>query len=155
MLPHAAFLLRSGRRSRRSSETSGHLPKGVLVSPVILFGVISVNLALIAYTVGVIAAHRGRRATAFVLGVFALGVVFDLLATGCMMAGSHKPWFTPHGIVGYLALAVMLVAVARLWGLRRQGPDAPVPAGLHVFLRVAYVAWLVAYAIGATLAARR
>jgi hypothetical protein len=125
------------------------------VSPVILFGVISVNLALIAYTVGVIAAHRGHRATAFVLGVFALGVVVDRLATGCMMAGSHKPWFTPHGIVGFLALAVMIVAVARLWSLRAKGPDAEIPAGLRGFLRVAYVIWLIAYAIGATLAANR
>lgn len=125
------------------------------MSPVILFGVITVNLALIAYTVGVIAAHRGHRASAFVLGVFALGVVFDLVATGCMMAGSHKPWFTPHGIVGYLALAVMVVAVARLWSLRAKGPDAEIPAGLRGFMRIAYIAWLVAYAIGAALAANR
>lgn len=125
------------------------------MSPVILFGVITVNLALVAYTVGVIAEHRRRRASAIVLGVFALAVCLDLVATGCMMAGSHKPWFTPHGIVGYLALAVMIVAVARLWSLRRKGPDAEIPRGLHVFLRVAYVAWLVAYAIGATLATRR
>ena len=125
------------------------------MSPVILFGVVTVNLALVAYTMGVIAEHRSRRASGFVLGVFTMAVLFDLVATGCMMAGSHKPWFTPHGIVGYLALGVMVVAVARLWGLRRQGPDAGIPRGPHVFLRVAYVAWLVAYAIGATLAAKR
>jgi hypothetical protein len=125
------------------------------VSPVILWGIVAVNVALIAYTVGIVAEHRRRRASAFVLGVFAVAVVFDLVATGCMMAGSHKPWFTPHGIVGYLALAVMIVAVARLWGLRARGPDAEVPRGLHVFLRIAYVAWLIAYAIGATLAAKR
>ena len=125
------------------------------MSPVILFGIIAVNLALIAYTVGIIAAGRRRRASAFVLGTFALAVFFDLIATGCMMAGSHKPWFTPHGIVGYLALAVMGVAVAWLWSLRRRGPDAEIPRGLHAFLRVAYVVWLIAYVIGAMLAAKR
>jgi uncharacterized repeat protein (TIGR03987 family) len=125
------------------------------VSPVILCGVITVNLALVAYTIGVVAEHRHRRASAFVLGVFALAVFFDLLATGCMMAGSHEPWFTSHGIVGYLALAVMVVAVAWLWSLRQRGPEAEIPRGPHVFLRVAYVAWLIAYAIGATLATRR
>ncbi len=125
------------------------------MSPVILFGVVAINLALVAYTVGLMAAHRRRRASALVLGAFTLAVVFDLVATGCMIAGSHKSWFTPHGIVGYLALSVMVVAVARLWALRRPGPEAEIPAGLQVFLRVAYVVWLIAFGIGVTLAARR
>ena len=129
--------------------------KGDGLSPVILFGVVAINLALIAYTVGTIAAHRRRRATAFVLGVFALAVAFDVVATGCMVAGSHKSWLTPHGVVGYLALLVMVVAVVRLWALRRQGRDAEIPAGLRTFLRVAYVVWLIAYGIGVALAAMR
>ena len=125
------------------------------MSPVILFGIVAVNLALIGYTVGIVAAHRRPRASAFVLGVFAVAVLFDLAATGCMMAGSRKPWFTLHGSVGFLALGVMLVAVAWLWSLKRSGPDAEIPPGLGVFLRIAYVAWLLAYGIGAVLAGRR
>ena len=125
------------------------------MSPVILFGVVAINLALVAYTVGIIAAHRRRRASALVLGAFALAVAFDLVATGCMVAGSHRPWFTPHGIVGYLALLVMVVAVARLWGLRRQGSDPAIPEKLGLFLRIAYVTWLIAYGIGVALAAMR
>ena len=72
-----------------------------------------------------------------------------------MVAGSHRPWFTPHGIVGYLALLVMVVAVARLWGLRRQGSDPAIPEKLGLFLRIAYVTWLIAYGIGVALAAMR
>jgi len=125
------------------------------LSPVILFGVVAINLALVAYTVGIIAAHRRRRASALVLGAFALAVAFDLVATGCMVAGSHRPWFTPHGIVGYLALLVMVVAVARLWGLRGQGSDPAIPEKLGLFLRIAYVTWLIAYGIGVALAAMR
>lgn len=125
------------------------------MSPVILFGVVAINLALVAYTVGIIAAHRRRRASALVLGAFALAVAFDLVATGCMVAGSHRPWFTPHGIVGYLALLVMVVAVARLWGLRGQGSDPAIPEKLGLFLRIAYVTWLIAYGIGVALAAMR
>ena len=125
------------------------------MSPVILFGVVAINLALVAYTVSIIAAHRRGRASAFVLGVFTLAVAFDLVATGCMVAGSHRPWFTPHGIVGYLALVVMVVAAWRLWSLRRQGPDAEIPVGLRAFLRFAYIAWLIAYSIGVALAMMR
>ena len=125
------------------------------MNPVILSGIVAVNVALVAYTAGIVAEHRRRRATAFVLGAFAVAVLFDLAATGCMMAGSRRPWFTLHGAVGWVALAVMLVAVARLWNLRRSGPDAEIRAGSHAFLRAAYVLWLIAYGIGATLAGRR
>lgn len=125
------------------------------MSPIILVGVVAINVALLAYTAGMIGAHRGRRVSAFVLGAFSLAVAFDVVATGCMVAGSHRPWFTPHGIMGYLALAVMVVAVARLWGLRRQGRDAEISGGGLAFLRLAYVCWVIAYAIGVALAAMR
>lgn len=125
------------------------------MSPVILFGVVAINLALVAYTVGIIAAHRRRRATALVLGGFAAAVVLDVVATGCMVAGSSKSWFTAHGVVGYTALLVMIVAVGRLWTLSRSGRDVEIPAGLYGFLRGAYVLWLLAYGIGVALAAAR
>ena len=125
------------------------------MNPVILFGVVAINLALIGYTVGIIAAHRRRRTTALVLGAFAAAVVLDVVATGCMVAGSSKSWFTAHGLVGYTALMVMIVAAGRLWALSRSGPDAEIPAGLHAFLRGAYVLWLIAYAVGVALAASR
>jgi hypothetical protein len=125
------------------------------LSPVILFGVVSINLALIAYTVGMVGVHRSRRATAFVLGAFAAAVAFDVIATGCMVAGSHRPWYSLHGVVGYLALLVMVVAVSRLWGLRRQGRDAEIPERGRLFLRVAYAVWLIAYSIGVALAMAR
>ncbi len=125
------------------------------MSPVILFGVVAINLALVAYTAGIIAAHRRRRASRFVLGAFAVAVGLDVVATGCMVAGSSKSWFTPHGVVGYLALLVMVVAVARLWALSRGGSDAEIPAGQYGFLRAAYALWLIAYAIGVALAGMR
>ena len=99
--------------------------------------------------------HRRGRASAFVLSAFTLAVVFDVIATGCMVAGSHRPWYSPHGLVGYLALVVMIVVVGRLWGLRREGRDGEIPAGLRAFLRFAYVTWLIAFAIGVALAVMR
>lgn len=125
------------------------------MSPAILFGVVAINLALVAYTVGMVAAHRHRRVTTRVLGAFAVGVALDVVATGCMVAGSSKSWFSPHGVVGYLALLVMVVAASRLWALSRKGPEAEIPRGLYGFLRGAYVLWLVAYAIGVALARSR
>ncbi len=125
------------------------------MSPVILFGVVAINLALVAYTIGIIAIARRRTVSAFVLRVFTLAVALDVVATGCMVAGSDKPWFTPHGVVGYLALLVMVVAVTRLWRFSRRGPDAEIPAGLRVFLWIAYVVWFLAYYIGMFLPSQR
>lgn len=122
------------------------------MSPVILFGVVSINLALIAYTVGMIVLYRRPRLSALLLGAFVVAVTFDVIATGCMVAGSHRPWFSPHGVVGYLALIVMVVAVSRLWALRGAGQDASIPDGLRTFLRIAYGVWLIAYGIGVALA---
>lgn len=125
------------------------------MSPVIRFGIVFINLALLAYTAGMFGVHRRGRASAFVLSAFTLAVVFDVIATGCMVAGSHRPWYSPHGLVGYLALVVMIVVVGRLWGLRREGRDGEIPAGLRAFLRFAYVTWLIAFAIGVALAMMR
>ena len=125
------------------------------MNPVILFGVVTVNAALVAYTIGFAAEQRRARVTSLVLGSFTVALLFDLVATTCMTLGSRKPWYTLHGIVGFTALAAMLVAVPLLWRAGRRGPEAPVSAGLHLFLRVAYAAWVVAYFAGAMLAGRR
>jgi hypothetical protein len=125
------------------------------LNPVILVGVVAINLALVAYTIAMVAARKRRRASRFVLGGFTAAVALDVIATGCMVAGSTKSWFTLHGLVGYVALLLMLAVLARLWALRRTGPDALIPPGLYAFLRGAYVLWLIAYAIGVALAASR
>lgn len=120
-----------------------------------MVGVIAINLALVAYTVGIIAAQRGGRATTLVLRAFSFAAAADVFATACMIAGSQGRWLTLHGALGYTALAVMIVVVARLWRLRRQGPDAPIPSGMRVALRLAYAGWIVAYSLGVAMAARR
>lgn len=125
------------------------------MSPIILFGVIAINLALIAYTVGIVAAHRQGRVTALVLRTFSVAAACDVVATACMIAGSQGAWFTLHGAVGYMALAVMILVVARLWRLRRQGPDALIPSSQITALRLAYGVWVIAYVFGVMLASRR
>ena len=125
------------------------------MSPALLTGIVTVNLALVLYTAGFVAEQRRRRATPLALASLTLAAGLDVVATACMMIGSHEPWFTPHGLIGYSALAAMIVAVALVWRCRGRGPDAAVPAGLHVFLRVGYVWWVIAYLAGAAMVMRR
>ena len=125
------------------------------MNPVILVGAVTVTMALVLYSIGVMGEQRSRRAGAAMLGVLTVAVGLDLVATACMMIGSRKPWFTPHGLVGYSALIAMVVAVAWLWRARGAGPEGEVPAGLHRFLRLAYLWWVVAYLFGLSSSMRR
>ena len=77
-----------------------------LMNSIILAGVITVQLALIFYTIFIINEHKKRKPVNIVLYSLTLAVMFDLIATGAMMAGTDKTYFTLHGIIGYSALAI-------------------------------------------------
>lgn len=123
------------------------------MNPILMAGVVIVQLALLSYTVGVILEQRGRRVTPVVLVFLTAGVVLDITATACMMFGTTKSLWTLHGILGYSALAAMLVDTVRIWRHRLRAGEAEVPKGLHLFSRYAYLWWVVAYITGAALVA--
>jgi hypothetical protein len=124
------------------------------MSPITIFGVTVVNLALIAYGVGVVSEQRNRRVTARTLFWLRLGVVLDIVATSAMILGSSNGPFTAHGFVGYSALAVMMSETGLAWRHRSQRGDAYVPDWFHAYSRFAYGWWIVAYFTGAWLVMR-
>jgi hypothetical protein len=63
--------------------------------------------------------------------------------------GSIAP--TLHGWLGYSALTLMALDVALLWRHWRASGDAPVPRGRHLYARLAYAYWVIAYFAGAAL----
>lgn len=121
------------------------------MSSTIISGVIIVNLALLAYTVGIIAEQRTRRVSRLVVGFLSVGVVCDVVATGFMIAGSSTGPFTLHGLLGFSALAAMIVETSLAWRHRVKAGDASVPTALHTYSRIAYSWWVVAYVTGAIL----
>ena len=118
------------------------------MNPILRTAVVVVQLALISYTVGVILEQRRRRVGPAVRRWLTTGVGFDVIATACMILGARRPLITPHGLLGYSALAAMLVDTIRLRRHARRHGDAEVPRGLHLFSRFAYLWWLVAYVTG-------
>lgn len=128
--------------------------KGQRVSPVTIFAVSVVNLALIAYGVGVVTEQRTHKVTRRALFWLRLGVVLDVVATTAMIIGSSSGPFTAHGWVGYSALTVMVVETALAWRHRRAHGDDDVPAWLHLYSRFAYGWWVLAYFTGAWLVMR-
>jgi uncharacterized repeat protein (TIGR03987 family) len=121
------------------------------VDPLRLSAVVTVTLALALYTVANLKERRSRRADAGVLGFFSVALFFDVTATILMILASRGQGISMHGVLGYSALAFMLVDVSLLWRHRRRQGDAPVPKGLHLYSLVSYLYWVVAYFAGAAL----
>lgn len=121
------------------------------MSPVLVTGTIVVNLALIAYSIGIFTEQRRRRISRLVVRSLTAGVVLDLVATGCMIVGSSRGPFTAHGLLGFSSLAAMLVETSLAWRHRLKHGEAVVPVWLHRYSRLAYGWWVVAYITGALL----
>jgi hypothetical protein len=126
------------------------------MNPLSRTGATIVVLALASYTVAVIPEQRRRRVTPRVLLFLTLGVLLDVTATAFMILGSSKGAFTLHGALGYSSLAAMIIDTALMWRLARRAPlNSPVPRGLHLYTRIAYLWWVAAFITGGLLVATR
>lgn len=122
---------------------------------VVLVGIVVVVLALAAYTAGIVALLRSRRATARAVGYLSAGVALDLVSTGCMVAAAEGPLLTPHGIVGFSALGGMIVLTVLAWRLRLGRGEEDLPVWVRALARLAYAWWVVAFFTGAGMAMSR
>ncbi len=122
------------------------------MDPLLIAGIVTIFLALFAYSAGVVAIVRRRLITRRTATFLALGLALDATATGCMVALSSGP-LTLHGWVGILALAIMAALVVFAWRHHHDHHDGEVPAWLHGYAWVAYVLWLAAFVMGVVLGA--
>jgi len=121
------------------------------MDPVRMAAVLTVTIALTLYTVGTVKQQRSRRSTPGVRGWLTTGVAFDVTATALMIVASKSLTPTLHGLLGYSALAFMLTDTILMWRHARAQGQAEVSKGLHVYSRVAYGYWVVAYFTGAAM----
>ncbi len=121
------------------------------MNPIVLTGVVLITLALVVYTVAVILEQRSRRISAVTVALFAVGVVADLVATGCMAAVATRGLVNLHGLLGVSALLAMALAAVFAWRHRARSGDEAVPRWLHLYLRFVYLAWVAAYFVGASM----
>ena len=122
------------------------------MTPLLRAGVSIVVLALAGYTVGVVSEQRARRVTGRAMAFLVAGVLLDITATACMILGSGKV-LTLHGVLGYSALAGMLVETVLAARHRLRAGDGEVPRTLHLYTRAAYAWWVVAFVSGGLLVA--
>ena len=122
------------------------------MKPVLIAGTTIVNLALIFYTIFIIQKFKHNRATGKVLFYLTTGIVFDIIATVCMIIGSENSPFSPHGLLGYSSLGAMLTDGILIWTFKnRHSPEAIFPKSLSVYSTIAYAWWVLAYITGAIL----
>jgi len=125
------------------------------LTPLRLAAVTTVTVALALYTAGAVSEQRSHRAGGVVRLFLTLGVVFDVTATVLMIIASGAEGITVHGVLGYSALALMLSDTLLLWRHWARHRAEPVGRGLHLYSRVAYLYWVVAYFTGAALVMAR
>jgi hypothetical protein len=113
--------------------------------------VTTVTAALGLYTAGTLREMKLRRAEPSVKNLLAVGVVFDVTATGLMILASKAEGITVHGLLGYSALALMATDTALIWRHAKRHGDAAIGQGLHLYSRIAYFYWMAAYFTGAAL----
>lgn len=113
-----------------------------------------VTIALIFYSIGFSKERKRRLVTARVLLFYTIGVSLDITSTILMIIGSTKGIVTPHGIIGYSSLLGMLTDTVMLWRHNLiQGPEKEVTPGLHLYSRIAFTWWIIAYITGGLLVA--
>ena len=114
-----------------------------------IFAASVVTLALISYSIAILTEQRKKLVINRVLVFLTLGVILDISATIMMIIVSENSPFTLHGILGYSSLTLMIIDAILLWRFRLQnGAGVVVSRGVHLYSRVAYIWWVLAYITG-------
>ena len=123
------------------------------MKPIVIVGTIIVHLALLSYGVGIIIQQVKHRVTQSVLVFLGLGLLFDVVATVCMIIGSGRGFITTHGLLGYSCLLIMAIDSVLIFIHYFRNGNQQVPRSLHLFSRYAYTWWVVgAYITGGLIA---
>jgi uncharacterized repeat protein (TIGR03987 family) len=123
------------------------------LNPTLILGTAIVTAALVFYSIAVITEQRKKVLNPLIMTCLTIGIVLDVTATACMIAGSRNLPFTAHGVLGYSALLAMLIDTILTWRYwKSPNKDQPVPRGLHYYTRFAYLWWVLAYIAGGMIA---
>jgi uncharacterized repeat protein (TIGR03987 family) len=121
------------------------------MNPTLITGTIIVTFALVFYSIAVITEQRKNALSPFILCFLTLGLMLDITATGFMIAGTGRIALSFHGILGYLALTMMIIETVLVWKTYLKATLKPSPA-LHFFTRLAYIWWVLTYFAGGLVA---
>jgi len=117
-----------------------------------MIGSFIVTIALVFYSIGYTTERRRQLITPRVLSFYTIGISLDITATIFMIIGSTKGLVSPHGLIGYSSLLGMLTDTIILWRhYLEKGPGENVSRPVHVFSRIAFIWWIIAFITGGLL----
>lgn len=126
------------------------------MNPLSKIGATIVIFALASYSVAIFTEQRKRIVNQIVILFLNIGVILDITATTFMILGTTKGPFTLHGFLGYSSLLGMIIDTFLIWQLRLKfGINAPVSKSIHLYSRLAYSWWVLAFITGGLLVAMR
>ena len=118
----------------------------------LVLGTRIVVFALLSYTIAFVIEQRKTRITRAVLTFPCTGLVLDISATALMILGSGSTPLSFHGFIGYSALVIMNIKTFLFWRhYKKHGVSQKVGKILHLYSKVAYVWWVVAFILGGLL----
>ena len=121
---------------------------------ILMIGSLIVTIALVFYSIGFANELKKQLVTSRVIFFYTIGVALDITATTLMIIGSSRGMLTFHGIIGYSSLLGMTVDTILLWRhYLKTGPEEKVNRKLHLYSRISYIWWIVAYITGGLLVA--
>jgi len=114
----------------------------------------SIIMAMVSYSMGYFKEKRHQLISSRILLFYSIGLSLDITATTLMIIGSTKGMITLHGVIGYSSLLGMLSDTFLLWRHNlKEGSDKKVSRPLHLYSRIAYTWWIIAFITGGTLVA--
>ena len=122
------------------------------MNPISVIGAFLITFALLSYGIGSISLQRFSRVSKEVLWFLLIGVLLNISAIICMVFGAQMVPFTLHGFLGYSALLIMLIVLVLVWlAFKKRGLNTLIYKRLHLFARLAYGWWVIAYLTGGLL----
>jgi hypothetical protein len=122
------------------------------MNPLLRAGTTIVIFALASYSFAVFTIHRKKILRRRILVFLTTGVALDITATIFMILGSSKGGFTLHGIIGYSSLLGMFTDAVLIWRQKlKKGSYSPLPHGLQIYSKYAYLWWVIAFITGGVL----
>jgi len=119
-----------------------------------IIGSAVVTMALLFYSIGFFKERRKKLVSSGVLTFYTIGVTLDITATILMIMGSSKGLVTIHGLIGYSSLLGMLIDTSLLWShYLKKGMREMVSKPVHLYSRIAYIWWVIAFITGGLLVA--
>jgi uncharacterized repeat protein (TIGR03987 family) len=110
----------------------------------LIIGVASVIMALIFYTITIFLNHRKKIVTRKMIITQGLGLSLDIIGTTAMFMIRPGISLSFHGIIGFVALTLMIVEFGLLTRFKEEG----ISKNFLLYSKVAYIIWLIVFFYG-------